>query len=56
MNKLILILAALAVTNTLYTSGYWKQRGIDVTDGILEPSKGDSININTVCNEVHLNG
>jgi hypothetical protein len=42
MEKILLAaLTLLILTNSLYTSSYWAKRGIDVTDGVLQPEKND---------------
>lgn len=38
MNKILLLALTLLACNSLYTPSYWKELGINVTDGILEPS------------------
>lgn len=56
MTKLILGLFALVViSNSLYTSSYWTNKGINVEDGIFpEESNPKEIYLSTSCNDVDL--
>lgn len=38
MNKILLLAFTFIACNSLYTPSYWKELGIDVTDGKFEPS------------------
>jgi carboxypeptidase C (cathepsin A) len=56
MVKIFLIALALTIAvNSLYTSSYWKNLGIDVTDGVFEePTDSASIFLQTSCSDVDL--
>ena len=36
MNKIVILLGLLVLSQSLYTSSYWAKKGIDTTDGILQ--------------------
>lgn len=53
--QFLALLALLIITQSLYTSSYWKKRGINVTDGVLPEEKNDKeIYLSTQCNDVDL--
>lgn len=56
MKKIILLLTALVLSTSLYTSSYFTKKGINVRDGILDDEDTPTITINTQCNDVNLSG
>lgn len=49
------MLCMLGLVCSLYTSSYWKKKGIDVRDGILtEDNNYKDVKLSTVCNELNL--
>jgi hypothetical protein len=55
MIKTSLLILIVTASTALYLPSYWKNLGKDVTDGKLEESYMDTINVKTECNHVNLN-